>query len=186
MNDKSKANPLRIGDFMTKAPCLVDEGLTVADAQQRMYVNNIRHLGVMRDNRVLVGVVSSRDLSVAAAVTGKDPEKFPIAEAMMEHPFTCTADSSLEEVVYEMECHRYGCAIVLEGLRPVGVFTTIDALRALRQLLAGRPVEAASPAQHTNERPRERQHVELHVHAGDKLGSRRGASPSPNQGKISF
>ena len=43
------------------------------------------------------------------------------------------------DVVREMAHHKYGCAVVAEGGKVVGVFTTIDAMRVLTDLLEGKP-----------------------------------------------
>ncbi len=37
-----------------------------------------------------------------------------------------------------MAAHKYGCAVVLDHHKVVGVFTTIDALRAFAELLETR------------------------------------------------
>jgi acetoin utilization protein AcuB len=44
-------------------------------------------------------------------------------------------DTPVDEVAREMADRRYGCAVVIEGGKVVGVFTTTDALRALSELL---------------------------------------------------
>jgi CBS domain-containing protein len=52
----------------------------------------------------------------------------------------CATEDSLAEVAGEMEAHRFGCtAVVQEGL-VVGIFTTTDALRAVRSLASGEKV----------------------------------------------
>lgn len=40
-------------------------------------------------------------------------------------------DTPLEQVASAMADHKYGCAVVTEGNHVVGIFTTVDALRAL-------------------------------------------------------
>jgi acetoin utilization protein AcuB len=46
--------------------------------------------------------------------------------------------AALDEVVSEMAQHKYGCAVVLDNGKVVGVFTTVDALRAFADLLETR------------------------------------------------
>ena len=117
---------------MTKNPCTVDAGLSVADAQQRMAQNKIRHLLVVTADR-LVGVVSNRDLALAAALGGET--KTTVEAAMRPSVYVCDASTPLAAVAYDMEANRYGCAVVLEDGRAVGIFTTVDAIELARKLL---------------------------------------------------
>ncbi len=166
-----------VGEFMTAAPAVVDENLSLADAQDRMYANNIRHLCVMRDNRVLVGVVSQRDLAVAMAVGNGSPKKLTVAAAMSPEPYTVTADTPLLEVAETMEANRYGCAVVMNGYKIEGVFTTTDALRALREFIAGAKAAPLSRPTHIVEKG-ERQKVKR-ARMREVVGG-----PSANDGRI--
>jgi len=49
-----------------------------------------------------------------------------------------TPDAKIDEVVSEMAEHKFGAAVVLQNGKVVGVFTTIDAMRAFGELLQGR------------------------------------------------
>jgi acetoin utilization protein AcuB len=137
-----------VGDYMTKTPATVNAGLTLADALDRMYADNVRHLPVVDDGDKLVGLISTRDVAVAASIRGLDPKKITVGAAMSGTPFTCEADASLSEVVMAMEGDRLGSTVVTGDGKPVGMFTTTDALRAVRSLIAGRPVAPASEATH--------------------------------------
>jgi acetoin utilization protein AcuB len=114
----------------------------------RMYSDNIRHLPVVDDADHLVGMLSTRDIAVAASVRGMDPTKITVANAMTAAPFTCPATTTLADVSFAMERDRLGSVIVTEGGKPVGMFTTTDAMRALRAMLAGGPVEPATHSTH--------------------------------------
>jgi len=54
---------------------------------------------------------------------------------MSPSPFTVSSDASLAEVCAEMAEHKYGCAVVLQRDKVIGIFTTVDACRALGELL---------------------------------------------------
>jgi acetoin utilization protein AcuB len=131
-----------VAQFMTHTPASADAGLRLVDAQERMFMDNIRHLVVQSDGQ-MIGVLSSRD--VALALAGPDPKKAIVRDAMSAHPYVCAPTSPISAVAHEMEAHRYGCAIVIEGDEVIGMFTTTDALRALRQLATGK---LADPAVH--------------------------------------
>jgi acetoin utilization protein AcuB len=129
-----------VAQFMTSNPASADEGLLLSDAQQRMFLDNIRHLVVLKSGHV-VGVLSTRDVALALGLPGAQRERLTVRDAMSAHPYVCAPDTQLADVALEMESHRYGCAIVVEGDDVVGVFTTTDALRALRELATGKRAE---------------------------------------------
>ena len=167
---------------MTREPAAADEDLSLADGLDRMTANNIRHLLVARDSH-LVGVVSTRDIKLAAEMAGKQAKKTPLKVAMTEHPYTCDASTPLADVAKVMEEHRYGCVVVTEGKSVAGIFTTTDALWALRRVIAGEDVPRVTKPTHIVEQPAEREMVEHRVHLGNILGTRH-INPSPNQGTI--
>ena len=153
----SEANPT-VAEFMTQLPATVAPDLSLADAQERMYVNNIRHLVVARDGQV-VGVITNRDIAVAASLEPIDPQKTSVAAAMVSTPYTCDPGTPLVDVALQMEAHRYGCAIVVQAGEAVGLFTTTDALRAVRALITGVNVEPATKPTHLPDQPKERPRV---------------------------
>lgn len=153
-----------VAQFMTDQPIGADRGLSLTDANERMYLNNVRHLVVV-DGGNVVGVLSTRDITLALSMAGKRSE-LTVYDAMVREPYTCSPGTPLAEVVLEMEKHRYGCAIVVEGDELVGVFTTTDALRAVRALIAGHSVEPATKPTHNNAEPHHANHAERHIRLG--------------------
>lgn len=131
-----------VSEYMTLMPASADEDLMLADAEQRMSLDNIRHLVVVGDGHI-VGVLSSRDIGLALSMPGVDAKKLKVKDAMSEQPFVVRPDATLAEVCLTMEAHRWGCAIVVDQDEVIGVFTTTDALRAVRALATG---QAAVPA----------------------------------------
>lgn len=155
-----------VGDYMTEIPATIETGMRLGDALDRMYVDNIRHLPVVDERGALVGVLSTRDVAIAAALRGLDPLEARVEAVMSRAPYACAVDTPLVEVVEHMERGRLGSAVVTRAGKPCGIFTTTDALRALRSQLAGRPVE---PLVHPNlgrsEEERERPATPPHMPA---------------------
>jgi acetoin utilization protein AcuB len=119
---------------MTRAPYTIGDQQTLAAAHRLMNEHGIRHLPVLDAGR-LVGILSQRDLHLIETLRDVNPEEVKVSEAMSSEPFTVSVRSSLRKVVSEMAEHKYGSAVVMENDRVVGVFTTVDALRALVALL---------------------------------------------------
>jgi acetoin utilization protein AcuB len=139
---------LEIRDYMTPSPLTIAPTESMASAFTLMKANHIRHLPVL-DGTVLVGLVSERDLHLINSLPDVDPNKVPVSEAMSTHVYSISPGSSLEWVATEMGARRIGSAIVVEDGQVVGVFTTVDALRSLSELLA----EARREAFHSEVRP---------------------------------
>ena len=137
-----------VGEYMTKQPATVDSGLQILDALDRMYSDGIRHLPVVDEAGSLVGMLSSRDIANVATHAPWKVEKTTVAEVMAKEPFHCSAETALTEVALEMETKKIGSTVITVEDRPVGIFTTSDALRAVRSLVAGEFVESANPPHH--------------------------------------
>jgi len=120
--------------FMTPVPHTIGFRQTLAAAHRLMSEHGIRHLPVLESGK-LVGILSQRDLHLIETLRDVNPEEVEVSEAMTPAPYTVSARSSLRRVASQMATHKYGSAVVLEKDRVVGVFTTIDALRALFTLL---------------------------------------------------
>ena len=89
--------------------------------------------------------MSQRDLYLLETLRGVDATSETVEEAMTPEPYTVPPDASIEEVAREMAQHRYGSAVVVDGGAVVGIFTSVDGLRALSSVLRrGRPVAARS------------------------------------------
>jgi acetoin utilization protein AcuB len=124
--------------FMTVAPVVIGSDRPLADAQRLMRERDIRHLPVVEGGR-LVGIVSQRDLYLIGTLRTVDPAFAPVREAMTADPYAVPPDAALEDVAAVMSERRYGAAVVVDRGAVIGVFTTVDALRALSALLRRRP-----------------------------------------------
>ncbi len=142
-NAKTKAPT--ISDYMTPSPHSVAVDRTLADAHSLMRQHRIRHLPVLEGGK-LVGIVTQRDLHLVETLKGVDPNQVEVEEAMSPDVYVVRPDTPLLRVALEMWKKKYGSAVVMRGTEVVGVFTTVDALRALATLIAreGRKVPAAA------------------------------------------
>ncbi len=123
-----------ISRYMTSQPWTIDRDASLADARRLMREHGIRHLPVV-DGGELVGVVSERDLHLLEVVSDLERASISLSEAMSARPFVVTSDALLDEVVEIMADQRYGSAIVMGHDGVEGIFTTIDACRALADVL---------------------------------------------------
>jgi len=126
-----------VQEYMSVAPVVVGSDRTLADAHRLMRERSIRHLPVVDHGR-LVGVVSQRDLYLLETLKGVDPGTELVREAMAPDPYAVAPDAPLDEVAAEMAERKYGSAVVVDRGSVIGLFTTVDALRALASVVRRR------------------------------------------------
>lgn len=123
-----------VSRYMTRSPRTISRTATLADARRLMQQHHVRHIPVV-DGDELCGIVSERDLGVLESAGPIDPEKTPVAAAMIERPFVVTSDTALDEVVEIMGEHKYGSVVIAGHDGIEGIFTAVDACRVLAELL---------------------------------------------------
>jgi acetoin utilization protein AcuB len=123
-----------VGQYMTASPHTISRRQSLAAARRLMLDHGVRHLPVL-DGGHIVGMLTERDLLLVESMPGVNPTDVRVEEAMVESVHTETPNAPVAEAVEEMIERKLGSTVVMENERVVGVFTTIDALRALHELL---------------------------------------------------
>jgi acetoin utilization protein AcuB len=131
----AKAIP-RIHEYMTPTPLTIGADQPLSRAHEMMREHGIRHLPVLVGGK-LEGIVSDRDLSLVETLRDVDPAMVTVEEAMSPVVYTVEVDAPLDEVAAHMAEHKLGSAIVLRAGKLAGVFTAVDGLRALAEVLQG-------------------------------------------------
>jgi acetoin utilization protein AcuB len=119
-----------IAEYMTPVPHTVGSEQTITFAQKLMEKHGIRHLPVLHGGE-LYGIVSDRDLGLIAGLNEVNPDTTTVEEAMTQEAYTVSKDTPLFTVLEQMLEHKYGSAIIVEGIKIIGIFTTHDALKLL-------------------------------------------------------
>lgn len=128
------AKRVTVDDYMSRSPHSIGQEQSLLVAHELMHKHAVRHLPVLHAGK-LVGLLSMRDLHLVETLPDVDPAKVTVEEAMSDDPFAVPPGSDLAEVAEQMAENKYGSAVVMDGTRVVGVFTTVDGMRALAQLL---------------------------------------------------
>jgi predicted transcriptional regulator len=100
-----------------------------------MRAHSVRHLPVVDHGRI-VGVVSQSDLRFLESLDRLDLRRVQVEEAMTERPYVVGAEELLDDVLSTMLDRHIGSVLVAERGRLVGIFTAVDAVAALRSLIA--------------------------------------------------
>lgn len=122
-----------ISKFMTPMPQTIDADASIKLALSMMREFRIRHLPVVTTGD-LVGILTDRDLKLAASFKGADEMK--VEDVMTPEPYAVVPEAPLGVVVQEMAESKFGAAIVRQANgKIVGIFTANDGLRVLGEQL---------------------------------------------------
>jgi acetoin utilization protein AcuB len=124
-----------VREYMSASPLTISAQRSLAAAESLMRQHGIRHLPVLDGGKV-VGLLSERDLLLVESMPQVNPTVVRVEEAMVQNVFQACPDDPVGEVAETMIERKLGSAVVVDGAKVVGVFTTIDALRSLRDLLS--------------------------------------------------
>lgn len=120
---------------MTRSPLTVDDDQSLQVAHDLMRRHKVRHLPVLRGGK-LVGMLSQRDLYFIETLANVDQGEVAVSEAMSTDTYVVSPRATLRKVAEEMAAQRYGSVVVMMKGAVVGILTTVDAIRALSQILS--------------------------------------------------
>jgi len=115
---------------MTASPRSIDADATVSEAQSMMERHGVRHLPVTNGEK-LVGIVTDRDVKTTLDPLLHMPTLQMVRGMMTPEPYVVGPDEPLDSVLLTLAERRIGCALVAEGGKLTGIFTTTDASRML-------------------------------------------------------
>ncbi len=136
-----------VGALMTEQPVTIGRNESLSTAHRMMGEHRVRHLPVL-DHGELVGIVTQRDLYLIESIRGVDIDDDVVDDAMSTDVYAVLPDAAIAQVAKHMMRNRYGCAVVMERERVVGIFTVTDALRLVAAVvpLPSHPVAVSKRA----------------------------------------
>lgn len=132
----TKAVPT-IQKYMTTTPHTIGADQTLAHAKKLMHDYTIRHLPVLNAGKV-VGIITDRDINFMGSFKGVDINIEKIDQAMTTEPVVVSASTPLDEVCRDMADKKIGSILIEDNHKLVGIFTWVDALQAMDDLLKTR------------------------------------------------
>lgn len=122
---------MKVRDIMKASPITATEITPLGEALQTMMKNRLRHLPIVRGDR-LCGVLSERDILHYRAVTAfrEDWWRAPTTSAMVATVQTAGPDDSLTEVAGRLADSRIGALPIVDAGKLIGIVTVIDVLEA--------------------------------------------------------
>ncbi len=132
---------MKVQDYMTKRVITVGKGEPIRSAWLLMEKNNIRHLPVIEEHK-LVGIVSEKDLykALPSITEIKDTQKLAkildtvkVENVMTRNVKAVTPEMYINKAAKVFLENRLGCFPVVSEGRLVGILTTTDLLRFIVQ-----------------------------------------------------
>jgi CBS domain-containing protein len=135
---------MKISELMTRAVQLCRPTDTLDRAAQLMWDHDIGALIVVDEPGQVVGVITDRDVCMAAYTSGLPLHEIDVARAMAKHVVTCSPEDSDEAVQATMAKHKIRrVPVVDDANHPVGMLSLNDLACTMAR---GRDVPASAVA----------------------------------------
>lgn len=135
---------INVGDLMTSKVFSLVQTHTLRDVRVLMDFAKIRHIPVLDEEGMFLGLVTHRDLlaytvSRLAEIEAEEQDEIEscimVGDIMRTDVATTTADMLLCDAAEQLYRHKYGCLPVLKNGKLVGIITEADFLRLAIALL---------------------------------------------------
>lgn len=139
-----------VSDVMTANPACCTPNTLLSDVARMMLENDCGEIPVIedRDNPLLLGVITDRDIVVRAVAQGRGADT-PVAEVMTNDVVSVRDDADLEECLAKMEEHQIRRVPVLDGAgRICGIVAQADIALNTGRLGTGEMVRDISRTSH--------------------------------------
>lgn len=122
---------MKIQEIMSREVCTCAQSATLNEAAQIMWEHDCGFVPVVDDaTEAVVGVITDRDISMAAYTSGLALKEMLVGQSMSSAPKTCSAEDSLESVETEMRVSRVRRLPVVDASKhPIGVISIADLAR---------------------------------------------------------
>ncbi|WP_045216344.1 CBS domain-containing protein [Desulfonatronovibrio magnus] len=135
---------LKVSDIMTRDVFTLKETDNLALARSVMHLARIRHIPIVSDSNVFIGLLTHRDIldatvSKLADVDSQTQEEIdrgiPVMEIMNIKVKTISSGETLKNAATVLLEHKFGCLPVVDDNQLVGIITEADFLSLTINLL---------------------------------------------------
>jgi CBS domain-containing protein len=136
---------MKVSQLMTRDVVTCGKLDDLARAAQLMWEHDVGALPVVDEDGHVAGMITDRDIAMAAYTRGVPLHEIPALVAMAQRVFTCTAEDDLAAVEKTMrECQIRRMPVVDRKGHPVGIIALNDLARASAGAAEVTPSEVAS------------------------------------------
>lgn len=146
-----------IGEICNRSVVFATEDMSVKEAAELMRDEHVGSLVVVREadiGRVVVGIVTDRDIAIVAVARDFDPQTLRVADIMTADPVTARTSDSVNEILGVMRQRGIRrVPVIAEKAVLVGIVTLDDLLEVVAEEMQ-HFVQAITNAQKREERIR--------------------------------
>ena len=134
---------MMVREIMTPDPITLGPEDTLIDAGALMKEHRIRHIPIVNEEMVLLGLVTQRDLLVAVS---SDESTYSTGDIMRRKVYKIPAESDMRSAALIMQKYKIGSVPVVHNDKLIGIVTDSDyvslSINLLEQLEEREPLEA--------------------------------------------
>jgi CBS domain-containing protein len=119
----------KCSDVMTRNVITAETGDSVASVAQLMKNNDIGPIPIVdnRQSKMLVGIITDRDLAIKVVAEGRDPKSTPVMQVMTTDVITCRPDDNIETALDAMATQQLRrIPVVDDSNMLVGIISQAD------------------------------------------------------------
>ena len=139
-----KDRMVRVKDLMTTEVFTLKQGDSLRMARSLMSLARIRHIPIVNDEQMFLGIITHRDILGATISKFADVDEsvqdeidagIPISEIMRYDAATIGPEALLRDAAEILLHHKYGCLPVVENGKLIGILTEADFLKLTISLM---------------------------------------------------
>jgi acetoin utilization protein AcuB len=132
-----------ISKVMTKNVVTIDKDADISTAQEKLSKHRIRHLPVVNENNLLIGIVTDRDIrSALPSSQSADRDSTAkiasskVEEIMTKSPISISPLDTIQDALLLLQKKRFGALPVVDDQgKLIGIISTRDLLREFIEVL---------------------------------------------------
>jgi CBS domain-containing protein len=133
-----------VRDAMTENPRTIGRDESIVEAARIMEQEDIGSVPVVDTDRILVGMITDRDIALRVVAAGRDPNLTKVGDVATTNVSPAYPDEPLDEALEQMAYRQVRRLPVIEDDRVVGILAQADVVHEVKEKQAGRLVEEIS------------------------------------------
>lgn len=97
---------MKVKEVMTSEAKACDLNASLAEAAQLMWDHDCGIVPVVKDGRTVVGLITDRDICMAAAIKERNPSAISVEEVMTGKVYSTTPDDDIHQALVTMREHK--------------------------------------------------------------------------------
>ncbi len=134
---------MKVKDVMTQdvKTCGLDADLSMA--ARAMWLRDCGVLPVVDDDGQVVGIITDRDICIAAGSQNREPSSIPVSEVITRKIYACSPDADIREALQTMQEKRVRRLPVIDAKGKLCGILSLDDV-AIKARTAGKPAELSA------------------------------------------